>query len=72
MGAAFVVALLVGLAVWTLKAPPGSTRIDGPSLSLETTSIDLGHVQQSPIVASTINFTNTGNADLVIQGVHST
>jgi hypothetical protein len=72
LGAACVVALFVGVALRTPKSPVGSARVDGPVLSLETTSIDLGRVNQSPIVASTVNFTNTGNADLVIRGVHST
>ena len=72
LGAACAVALFVGLMLRTSKAPIWSARIDGPSLSLETTSIDLGRVRQAPSVVSTISFTNAGNADLVIQGVHST
>ena len=71
LGAACAVALFVGLTLRASKAPM-SARVDGPSLSLETTSIDLGRVRQAPSVVSTISFSNVGNADLVIHGVHST
>ena len=51
----------------TDKAVETPTEIDGPIMTLEETVVDYGQIEQSSDPLRVFNFSNTGNAPLVIK-----
>jgi len=67
-----VIGVLAAVALTRPSTPAPTARTDGPSASVETTSIELGRVPQDQKTDRTITISNVGSADLVIRGVSST
>ncbi len=69
---AFGLLLMVGMAWAQTEPQEASATGDGPQITFEETEFDFGDITQGDVVEHTFNFTNTGNAPLILNNVLTT
>lgn len=70
---AFLITLFfVGAVAFAQEAQELTEPVDGPKLKFEKKSHDFGDITQGDVVEYTFNFTNTGNAPVILSDVRTT